>query len=99
MSKPDKKTTKEPSNGNSRIFLGYSLVSKGSTKNISELYLETGGIILILCHLADFDRTPRPSQAIYIYKINSCRSTFTQFKKSKDGIKKTRGRGIFPPPS
>ncbi len=67
-------------------------------------------MILFLCHLANFDRTPRPSQDIYSYKINSYRSTITNIKKStsnsslsslqkKITLKKLEGGHNSPPPS
>ncbi len=58
---------KERSNGYGRFILGYALVSKalGSyiihrSHNVKLNYFSE-----VLCHLADFDRTPRASQAIH----------------------------------
>ncbi len=112
VQKIGKKSAKERSNGHDRFILGFSLVSKIHQKNevfIPYIKLKSKikaifRIILIFVPPSHFHRTPRPSQAIYSYKINSCGSTITQkvttlyltYKRMTE--KKLEGGHILPPP-
>ncbi len=87
-----KKSAKEQSNSHGRFFLGCSLGSKDAPKLFLDLYLTNKRfnvkfkiyleLSFFLCHLANFDRTPQPLQAIYSYNINSCWSIINKLKKS-----------------
>ena len=43
---------------------------------------DTRNLYQKICHLTDFDWTPRPTQTRYSYKISSCRLIFTKLKIS-----------------
>ncbi len=113
----DKNSAKKRSNGHDHIILGYHYYQRIRQKK-SVLYLIHKRhkvklnlhleLSYFLWQLADFDRTPRPFQAIYSYNINSGRTKITQFISQNDTAlyldykkrywKKLKWGGISPPP-
>ncbi len=72
----------------SRVFIGVLVFTKNNFRSLSHTHKSQYRIkglfrsFLILV-LTDFDRTPRQTQARYLYKFNPCRRISTQLKKSR----------------